>query len=93
MIAISKKSSPSGQDSSSGEPGKSPEQEPKPQTTPQPQVPSSAQTQRIWRIIAITSFVLGFRASFAITTIEIFLGEPILDHPPVDEISQFFSTI
>jgi hypothetical protein len=89
MTAISKKPSPSGQDSSSGGPGKSPEQEPRPQTTPQPQGHSSAQSQHIWRIIAITSFVLGLGASFAIAAIEIFLREPILDHPPVDEISQF----
>ena len=90
MTANSKKPSPSGQDSSSAGPGKSPEQEPKPQTRPQPQVRSSAQSQRIWQIIAITSFVLGFGALFAITAIEIFLGKPILGHPPVDEISQFF---
>jgi hypothetical protein len=87
MTAISKKPSPSGQDSSSGGPGKSPEQEPKPQITPQPQVRISAQSQRIRRTIAITCFVLGLVASFAIAAIEIFLREPILDHPPVDEIS------
>jgi hypothetical protein len=76
-------------DSSSEGPGESPEQEPKPQTSPQLHVRSSAQSQRIWRIIAITSFVLSLGALFAITAIEIFLGESILDHPPVDEISQF----
>jgi hypothetical protein len=85
MTAISKKPSPSGQDGSSGGPGKSPEQEPKPQT----QMHSSAQSQRIWRILAITSFVLSLGASFAITARELFLGEPILHYPPVDEISQF----
>jgi hypothetical protein len=88
MTASSKKPSPSGQDSSSGGPGKSPEQEPKPHTTPKPQVRSSPQSQRIWRIIAITSFV-GLGACFAIAAVEILLGEPILDHPPVDEISHF----
>ena len=50
---------------------------------------SSAQSHRIWQIIAITCFVLGLGASLAIAAIEMFLGEPILDHPPVDEISHF----
>jgi hypothetical protein len=50
-----------------GGPGKSPEQEPKPQTKPQPQVSASAQSQRIWRGIAIIPLVLSLGAPFAIS--------------------------
>jgi hypothetical protein len=89
MSATSEEPSPSEQNSASGGLGKGPEQEPKPQTTPQPRVPASAQGPRIWRGIAITSLVLSLGASLAITAREIFLGEPILEHPTVDEISPF----
>ena len=73
----------------SGSPAKSPEQEPK----PQPRVPTSVQTKRIWRDVVITFLVLILGAYFTIAAREIFLGEPVLERPPVDETSRFLNIL
>jgi hypothetical protein len=87
MTDTSEEPLPSGQDSA---PDKPPEPEPpKPPTTPLPQVPAPAQRQRIWRGITIISLILSVGATFGVTARELFLVEPILEHPPVSEVDTF----
>jgi hypothetical protein len=65
-----------------------PEAQLKPETKPT-QVSAPARGQRIWRGITIVSLILSLGATFGITARELFLVEPILEHPPIDQNAPF----
>jgi hypothetical protein len=89
MPDTSEQQSPSGRESVPEGPNKQPEYDSGPETTPHRQVTAPAQRQRIWRTIAIISLILSLAGTFGVTAKEIFLTEPVLEPPPLDQDDPF----